>query len=54
MFAAATPQEPMTVAARNTATVNGPANDGPLNFHRSASANAQLSVDDSSHTIWTM
>jgi hypothetical protein len=40
MFAAAMPQAPTTVAARNTATVNDQANDGPLNVHRRPSANS--------------
>jgi hypothetical protein len=38
MFAAAKPQVPTTAAARNTATANDRANDGPLNFLRRASA----------------
>jgi len=33
MFAAAMPQPPTTAAARNAATVNDLANDGPLNSH---------------------
>jgi hypothetical protein len=53
MFAAAMPQAPTTTAARNTATANDRANDGPLKFRRPPSANAQSRVDDNSHTIWT-
>jgi hypothetical protein len=44
MFAAAMPQAPTTAAAKNTATANDRANDGLLNFHRSASGNAQSTV----------
>jgi hypothetical protein len=34
MFAAAMPQAQTTAAARNTASANDRANDGPLNVHR--------------------
>jgi hypothetical protein len=34
MSAAALPQVPTTAAARNAATANDRANDGPLNVHR--------------------
>jgi hypothetical protein len=53
IFAAVKPQVPTTAAARNTATANDRANDGPLKFRRRPSANAQSRVDDNSHTIWT-